>query len=193
MKYLILFLSIVLFSTSCSKKDPCEGVICQNNGICETGTCNCPTGYEGTFCELESAPKKVKVSSIKVLKIPQTKPDGTNWDTDGTNPDIFPVVYTMKTDGKTVDQVYWVSNLINTNAKISGQPAFSIILPALEFTDVNKLFAIFLFDKDGNTEESMGPGIIFNLKNDIKGRPSTITIDCTNCLLAFELDLKYEF
>lgn len=36
--------------TACTK-DECKDVVCQNGGTCVTGTCNCPTGYEGTNCE----------------------------------------------------------------------------------------------------------------------------------------------
>jgi hypothetical protein len=36
--------------TSC-KKDPCKGVTCQNGGACNNGSCSCPTGYSGTYCQ----------------------------------------------------------------------------------------------------------------------------------------------
>lgn len=33
--------------------DPCLNVECQNGGECDNGTCNCPEGFEGEFCENE--------------------------------------------------------------------------------------------------------------------------------------------
>ncbi|HEY9178072.1 MAG TPA: calcium-binding EGF-like domain-containing protein [Flavipsychrobacter sp.] len=42
--------------TACNK-DECKDVVCQNGGTCVTGTCNCPTGYEGTSCETLSRAK----------------------------------------------------------------------------------------------------------------------------------------
>lgn len=42
--------------TACNK-DECKDVVCQNGGTCVTGTCNCPTGYEGTNCETLSRAK----------------------------------------------------------------------------------------------------------------------------------------
>ena len=39
----------VIYS-SC-KKDPCKGVTCQNGGACNNGSCVCPSGYSGNFCE----------------------------------------------------------------------------------------------------------------------------------------------
>lgn len=31
--------------------DLCSGVTCLNGGTCFSGTCSCPTGYTGTYCE----------------------------------------------------------------------------------------------------------------------------------------------
>lgn len=44
--------------TSCNK-DECKDVVCQNGGTCVSGTCTCPTGYEGTNCETLSRDKFV--------------------------------------------------------------------------------------------------------------------------------------
>lgn len=43
------FFSLALY-TGCVK-DPCEQVNCLNGGACNNGTCVCPAGYEGVFCE----------------------------------------------------------------------------------------------------------------------------------------------
>ena len=43
--------AIVAFS-SC-EDDPCETVVCQNDGVCSDGVCDCPDGYSGTLCETE--------------------------------------------------------------------------------------------------------------------------------------------
>ena len=45
---------IAIIYSSCSK-DKCKGVSCQN-GVksCIDGTCQCPAGYAGNFCELSS-------------------------------------------------------------------------------------------------------------------------------------------
>ena len=48
---LMAFAAIVY--SSC-KKDPCSGVNCQNGGACSNGSCVCPSGYSGSFCELSS-------------------------------------------------------------------------------------------------------------------------------------------
>ena len=50
---------LVIINTSCQKDeiiivDPCENVMCQNGSDCNDGTCDCPEGYVGEFCEFES-------------------------------------------------------------------------------------------------------------------------------------------
>lgn len=191
---LLISLSFLVIVYSCSKKDPCEDIVCKNGGMCESGNCKCPAGYEGTFCENESIPKAVKVSNIKITKWPATKTDGSKWDTDNTNPDLLPVIYTMKADGKSVDQTFWTSSTVLLNTT-NPSPEFSLILPELKFTTVDKLYAIFLFEKDDTAIDAMGPGIVFNLKEYIKGRPTTISLTCSGstCLYGFELKVSYDF
>jgi len=36
------------------EKDQCAALQCQNGGNCVSGTCQCPSGYEGTSCETRS-------------------------------------------------------------------------------------------------------------------------------------------
>ena len=40
--------------TACNK-DECKDVTCNNGGTCINGNCSCPTGYEGSKCEIVSA------------------------------------------------------------------------------------------------------------------------------------------
>jgi hypothetical protein len=42
--------------TACNP-DECKDVVCNNGGNCVSGTCQCPTGYEGGSCETLSATK----------------------------------------------------------------------------------------------------------------------------------------
>lgn len=54
------FLTLGVFTTatlvSCDP-DPCKDVTCVNGGTCVSGTCNCPTGYEGATCATLSREK----------------------------------------------------------------------------------------------------------------------------------------
>ncbi|HLP50228.1 MAG TPA: calcium-binding EGF-like domain-containing protein [Chitinophagales bacterium] len=51
MKKIFIALSLLVFIAGCTETDLCKGVVCQNNGVCESGDCVCPDGYEGTLCE----------------------------------------------------------------------------------------------------------------------------------------------
>ena len=33
--------------------DPCEGIVCQHDGMCIDGVCQCVDGYSGDYCEIE--------------------------------------------------------------------------------------------------------------------------------------------
>lgn len=54
------FLTVGAFSTavftSCNP-DACKDVVCQNGGNCTDGTCSCPSGFEGSNCEILSRTK----------------------------------------------------------------------------------------------------------------------------------------
>jgi len=50
LKYLTLYLIIVITQTSCLK-DPCTQVFCSQKGECINGTCSCVKNYTGSQCE----------------------------------------------------------------------------------------------------------------------------------------------
>lgn len=50
---LAAILSLVMLLPACKDDDPCDSVICQNDGICADGTCFCPDGFSGPNCEVE--------------------------------------------------------------------------------------------------------------------------------------------
>jgi len=58
--FALLLLCMAFTVTSCGKGsktatviDKCLNVTCANGGVCDTGSCTCPTGYGGANCEIE--------------------------------------------------------------------------------------------------------------------------------------------
>lgn len=53
-----LFLLFLLLSSSLiGCKEKCADVNCLNGGVCNDGTCTCPIGYDGEFCQDEARTK----------------------------------------------------------------------------------------------------------------------------------------
>jgi len=53
--FLFFFISLVLISCgedkTTDKKDLCKDVVCQNDGVCKEGKCDCKEGFTGENCE----------------------------------------------------------------------------------------------------------------------------------------------
>ena len=49
-KSALLMILTIMFLGSCNN-EPCDDILCQNDGICIDGLCDCPLGFEGEFCE----------------------------------------------------------------------------------------------------------------------------------------------
>lgn len=48
--HFLTLLCVMLIIGGCVR-DNCKTVVCQHNGVCLDGTCNCPDGYSGVNCE----------------------------------------------------------------------------------------------------------------------------------------------
>jgi len=44
--------STVLYSACSDDNSGCSKIICRNGGTCSGGSCRCPSGYEGPYCEI---------------------------------------------------------------------------------------------------------------------------------------------
>lgn len=51
--YFLLVLCLLFIVASCNEDtNPCQDVQCQNGGVCQDGTCQCPPGWGGLDCSL---------------------------------------------------------------------------------------------------------------------------------------------
>lgn len=90
-----LFLLMLSVFFSCEKsdqpyQDPCATTICYNDGVCVSGTCECPTGFTGANCQTQVAPLSIAITKIVVREFSNTPPTGGFWDNQGSgfSPDI---------------------------------------------------------------------------------------------------------
>lgn len=58
----LLFLSLSLFS--CVEDEPCDTLVCINDGVCNDGTCDCPEGFSGENCENIIEPTTIDLTQI---------------------------------------------------------------------------------------------------------------------------------
>jgi hypothetical protein len=58
---LLLFLCITIYSC---KKDKCKNIVCQHEGVCNNGKCQCPQGYEGNNCEFYAISNLTKTWTV---------------------------------------------------------------------------------------------------------------------------------
>lgn len=60
-------LTLGAFSTitysSCTE-DKCKAVVCANTGVCNQGSCVCPTGYEGPQCEITNRDRFIGIWQV---------------------------------------------------------------------------------------------------------------------------------
>ncbi len=70
--------------TACKKKTtsspsgPCTGIVCQNNGTCLNGECQCIPGYEGLSCEKASNSRYLGKWNVTEKIIGSSKNDNKN-------------------------------------------------------------------------------------------------------------------
>ncbi|MEM7368870.1 MAG: hypothetical protein AAF587_09715 [Bacteroidota bacterium] len=60
MRFRIHWIYFPLLCLLACRPDPCERRICENDGICIDGTCQCPEGFIGPECNIELDPCKIK-------------------------------------------------------------------------------------------------------------------------------------
>ena len=172
----ILFLAALLALASC-QKDPqeklCEGIICNNGGICVNGECECPPQWTGPSCFQEVAPIKMRVTYIALTSFPLTDGTGAGWDFfDG--PDVYISIWK---DGvqlyKTVSYEdlttggFWETNY--------------------EFSDPTATYTIRVYDyDDGITADDFMGGINFTPYRTGQKFPSSYPVSCSGCTVAFE-------
>lgn len=131
-KDLVWVLVCLIGITSCR----CD---CGSGKWCKPNECNkCPEGWYGTECEIADVPfDHLLLDSIIIRRFPDKKVDGTVWDGDSTQPDVYVDLYKprshygdkdtliLKTDvvdNATVPVYFVFSHPISIDRKMVGSP-----------------------------------------------------------------------
>jgi hypothetical protein len=97
MKKLIFVTLTVLLIFACEatlvEADPCASIVCERGGTCIDGNCDCPPAFTGPTCNIPKPARYCKLLGIEVLSYPLRRPNGSNWDSDGSRPDVGIQIY----------------------------------------------------------------------------------------------------
>lgn len=184
--------TLLLGCSSDSSTDPiCTQITCLNGGTATVNCgCNCPTGYTGTNCGTQAMPTKILINKIKVIKFPNTRPNGTAWDSSALppfdKPDIFPVLFNSS-------NVVLFAGFPRQDVASTGNDNFSFFPSVpIEITTPTASFSLGLYDEDtSTTQETMGGFFNVFIYSSTGGFPSTITVGSTADIVRFELELSY--
>ena len=190
-------LSLLLFFLSffACKSDPCENTLCDNNGTCIDGRCDCPEPWFGLTCNALLDAEGFRVKSLTVSNYPLVKPDGSDWDTPDTNPDIFLEIVDLSscTPALICSLEIRTDVILNTEGPITFDFSNESI-----FLSLDKFYSINFFDMDKLGAEFMaseiiiGPSIIFDLKDNMY--PTTFNFDFFNLReIDIVFDVEYQF
>lgn len=186
MKPLCVALIGLLFFVSCSKDEPCDSIVCANDGICVNGSCQCPPNYTGASCLEQQTPAFIRIRKVVVTDFPELN-NGNNWDVNSARPDLLLVIRNGQNE-----ILYQHPTYIN-EALGSINHTFDIFL---EISEPKAIYIFQLYDYDGNGpnggDDFLG-GVGGSIYWEDNGFPSIIPKSCANCSVAFEVSIEYVF
>lgn len=175
MRAFIAMMIIVALMGCAKEKDPCEGVTCENGGICADGSCNCIGLWMGPNCSQQITPLLLSTFGVQITKLPSTDAGGAGWDLT-SGPDVYVVV---KQNGNVLLSTSdnWAQN---ATPGITWNEGFSTNFPLNPIT-------VELWDYDDfDSDDYMGAiqGTIYSSSNKF---PEFVTMDCSGCNIAVKL------
>jgi len=174
------FALLAFFLLSSCNEYSCENTLCKNGGVCVDGTCDCPEGYTGSYCDQRAIPDRMRISSLTLTRFPVVKNDVT-WD-DSSGPDIFFRIY---------DDWRPVAQPLELYVDASSLQNYQFYIGIIEIENVTNTFSIKLLDYDGRDtkEDLMGELEFVPFKPD-NGFPETIILD-DGGPVAFKMTVEY--
>lgn len=161
---IILFIFSIAFincgSNDDSDIDRCIGIECLNGGFCDDGTCICPDGFTGEFCEIKKEIDSLILQKIIVSHFWSNKDD---WDIGRDldslpGPDIYIQINRVWNSGPIENMIYFETEQRYFNANDTSSYNFDFS-GGLNLAPVDRGFLFGLRDYDG---ENRTPPPIFS-------------------------------
>lgn len=176
MKNIILYLTLALLFIACGEDDPCEGIVCGDNGICVNGGCDCDEGYTGLACNDIITPTRMTITQLRLTNFPELKSSGEFWDITGGNaPDIF---FTIGRDGNTP---FTSSTISDASGLITWGDPVDLVAPTEQYS-------ITFLDSDVIVDDLISGGTFVPFQDRLD---ETLFVD--NGIISFEMDIEYTF
>ncbi|MCF8320091.1 MAG: hypothetical protein K9I35_02645 [Flavobacterium sp.] len=190
-KRLAVLTVLVLLFNSCTKDSipstPCTPIACLNGGTSRADCgCDCPQGFTGTNCGTQITPNQVKITNIRVTKFPDTKPNGSWWDTlPNSDADIK---LTLQNSSQTT---LWTSPTYYPDATGIGAVSYNFVpTTPIIITNLTSGYIMNIYDRDTLSDEFID-FVAFNPYNSSGGFPTTKTFTNASSTFSFELTLSY--
>ena len=191
-KRLAVLTVLVLLFNSCTKDSvpstACTPIPCLNGGTSRSDCgCNCPQGFTGTNCGTQVTPTQVKITNIKVTKFPDTKPNGSWWDSTPSNSDADIFLTIENINNTTI----WTSPTYYTDATGIGTLSYNFVpTTPIIITNFTSGYYMNIWDKDTLSSEFIDL-VLFNPYNSSGGFPTTKTFTNSTSTFSFQLTLEY--
>lgn len=150
--------------------DPCAGVSCSNGGYCVDGSCACPAGFSGTYCQTREPARFLSVSSVDINNFPLLNPSGRAWDNpNSTNPAAGPpdLVVQVFADGALVGRTNTLYDVLSSR---------QLYFNGSFYIPVGARVEVILYDDDGALGLERIGGYYFYPNNYHISRPASISL-----------------
>lgn len=220
MKRLLLIALPMLFfmlTFNACEKDPCSDVPCLNGGICNNGSCDCPTGYSGTNCQDfdpcvginclnggicnngqcdcpsgytgTDCSVPLTPTSMTIRRVTVTKYPTTKSNGAGWDLSTGPDCFITLNVGTSSNQNDFVSGFTYNNTT-SQTLEYNTGFP-INLTGLNSDFSLGLWDEDSPDPDDFMDGVSFTPINYTSGFPNSFTLDVGS--FAARLDVTWNF
>lgn len=167
-----------LLLISCTK-EPCEGTLCMNDGVCIDGGCDCTEKFTGPNCSEQKTPDDIRLRTIQLTRFPGLN-EGTGWDSED-GPDLYFRLY----EGSTP-----LAQPFLAFSDASDTLDYYFFFDIIDINNVMNEHTLQLRDYDKEDDDDIMGEVKFIPYQMNNGFPSTMILDDGGAV-AFRLEVDY--